>query len=345
MPKPPRRTPPRTRKTNAVVERVAGPPIVARPADPRQAGLFDLPLPGWMRPCLLTLVDKPPAGPQWVHEIKWDGYRVSVYVEAGKVTIRTRNGHDWTRRFPAIALAAAALKVRSAVLDGEAVILDDRGRSSFAELQADLDKHGSDRAVLYAFDLLFLDGEALWTEPLYVRRLRLASIVPARSAILLSEDYTGDGAELFRIACEQELEGIVSKRLDKPYRGGRSRSWLKTKCVFGGEFVIIGYQPGAGARHGIVGALHVATFDGHVLRYAGAVGTGFSEAVATMLREKLDAISTPRCAIAGLRVKGAVWVAPDLRAKIAYRGVTTAGELRHASFKGLVEGGAITTRE
>ena len=158
MPKPPRRTPPRTRKTNAVVERVAGPPIVARPADPRQAGLFDLPLPGWMRPCLLTLVDKPPAGPQWVHEIKWDGYRVSVYVEAGKVTIRTRNGHDWTRRFPAIALAAAALKVRSAVLDGEAVILDDRGRSSFAELQADLDKHGSDRAVLYAFDLLFLDG-------------------------------------------------------------------------------------------------------------------------------------------------------------------------------------------
>ena len=177
------------------------------------------------------------------------------------------------------------------MLDGEAVILDDRGRSSFAELQADLDKHGSERAVFYAFDLLFLDGEALWTEPLYVRRLRLASIVPARSAILLSEDYTGDGAELFRIACEQELEGIVSKRLDKPYRGGRSRSWLKTICVLGGEFVIIGYQAGSGARRGIVGALHVATFDGHLLRYAGAVGTGFSEAVAAMLREKLDAIA------------------------------------------------------
>ena len=148
------------------------------------------------------------------------------------------------------------------MLDGEAVILDDRGRSSFAELQADLDKHGSERAVLYAFDLLFLDGEALWTEPLYVRRLSLASIIPARSGILLSEDFVGDGADLFRIACEQELEGIVSKRLDKPYRGGRTRSWLKTKCVTSGEIVIIGYQPGSGARRATVGALHVATFDG-----------------------------------------------------------------------------------
>ncbi len=338
MAKPPRPPKPKLRKTDAApAGQVVSAPLVAKAADPRQAGLFDLPLPGWMRPCLPTLVDKPPSGPQWVHEIKWDGYRVSVYVEAGKVTIRTRNGHDWTKRFPAIARAAAALKVRSAVLDGEAVILDDRGRSSFAELQADLDRHGSERAVLYAFDLLFLDGEALWTEPLYVRRLSLASIIPTRSGILLSEDYTGDGAELFRIACEQELEGIVSKRLDKPYRGGRGRSWLKTKCVLSDAFVIIGYQPGSGVRRATVGALHVATFDGHMLRYAGAVGTGFSEAVAAMLREKLDAIAAARCAIAGLKVKGAVWVAPDLRAEIAYRGVTTAGELRHASFKGLTE--------
>ena len=160
-----------------------------------------------------------------------------------------------------------------------------------------------------------LDGEALWTEPLYVRRLSLASIIPPRSGILLSEDYTGDGAELFRIACEQELEGIVSKRLDKPYRGGRSRSWLKTKCVLSDAFVIIGHQPSSGARRTTIGALHVATFDGQVLRYAGAVGTGCSEAVAAMLREKLDEIAASRCAVAGLKVKGAVWVAPDLRAR------------------------------
>ena len=154
------------------------------------------------------------------HEIRWDGYRVSAYVEAGRVTIRTRNGHDWTKRFPAIAQTVAALKVRSAVLDGEAVILDERGRSNFAELQADFDKHGSERAMLYAFDLLFLDGEPLWSKPLYEHRLILASIVPARSAVLLSEDFAGDGADLFRIACEQGLEGIVSKRLDKHIEAG-----------------------------------------------------------------------------------------------------------------------------
>ena len=338
MPKPPRIPKPKLRRRDAdALDRAAGPAIVAAPSDPRQPGLFDLPLPGWMRPCLPTLVDKPPSGPQWVHEIKWDGYRVSVYVDAGKVTIRTRNGHDWTKRFPAIARAAAALKLRSAVLDGEAVILDERGRSSFAELQADLDRHGSERAVLYAFDLLFLDGEPLWTKPLYERRLILASIVSTRSAILLSEDYIGDGADLFRLACEQELEGIVSKRLDKPYRGGRSRTWLKTKCVLDGEFVIIGYQPGSGARQATLGALHVASFDGHALRYVGAVGTGFSEAVAAILRQKLDAIAATGCAVPGLKVKGAVWVAPDFRAAVAYRAVTTAGELRHASFKGLAD--------
>ena len=166
MSKPPRPAPSRTRKTNTSREARTDRAIVAKPADPRQAGLFDEPLPKWIKPCLPTLVDKPPVGPQWVHEIKWDGYRVSAYVADGRATIRTRNGHDWTARFPAIARAAAALKVRSAVIDGEAVILDERGRSSFAELQADLDRHGSERAVLYAFDLLFLDGEALWKKPL-----------------------------------------------------------------------------------------------------------------------------------------------------------------------------------
>ena len=223
------------------------------------------------------------------------------------------------------------------MIDGEAVILDERGRSSFAELQADLDRHGSERAVLYAFDLLFLDGEALWKKPLEERRLALGSIIPARSAILLSEDHGGPGAELFRIACEHELEGIVSKRLDRVYHSGRSRDWLKTKCVQADTFVIIGYQPGSGAVRTPLANIKVATFDGKRLRYAGAVGTGFSEVVAAALRVRLDRISTPRCPIAGLRVGGAVWVSPDLRAEIAYRGLTTAGELRHASFKGLVE--------
>ena len=304
-------------------------PIRARPA------CLDEPLPKWIRPCLPTLVDKPPVGPQWVHEIKWDGYRVSAYVADGKATIRTRNGHDWTARFPAIARAAAALKVRSAVIDGEAVILDDRGRSSFAELQADLDLHGSDRAVLYAFDLLFLDGEDLRKKPLEERRLALGGMIPKRSAILMSEEFGGAGADLFKIACENELEGIVSKRLDRAYRSSRSRDWLKTKCVLSDAFVIIGYQPGTGAVRTPIANIKIARFDGERLRYAGAVGTGFSEAVAAALRQRLDRIKASGCAVRGLKVGGAVWVSPDLRARVAYRGETTSGELRHASFKGL----------
>ena len=337
MPKPPRRPTAKTRKIDVAPEQIADRAIVAKPIDPHQAGLFDAPLPGWIKPCLPTLVETPPVGPQWVHEIKWDGYRVSAYVADGKVTIRTRNGHDWTKRFPSIAAAAARLKVRSAVIDGEAVILDDQGRSSFAELQADLDKHGSDRAVLYAFDLLFLDGEDLRGKTLEERRLALALIIPKRDAILMSEEHAGSGADLFRIAREHELEGIVSKRLDLPYRSGRRRDWLKTKCVQSDTFVIIGFQPGSGAVRTPLSNIKVARFDGQRLHYAGAVGTGFSEVVADGLRAKLDDLRAARCAIPGLKVSGAVWVAPDLKAEIAYRGVTATSELRHASFKGLAE--------
>ena len=337
MPKPPRKIAPRARKTDVVDEQVAGRAIVAKPVDPRQAFLFDKPLPGWIKPCLPTLVRKPPEGPHWIHEIKWDGYRVSASVIDGAVLIRTRNGHDWTARFPTIAIGLTKLLVRSAVLDGEAVILDGRGRSSFAELQADLDRHGSRRAVLYAFDLLFLNGEDLRAKPLEDRRDALGGIIPAGGAILMSEEFAGAGADLFKIACEHELEGIVSKRLDKPYRSGRRTEWLKTKCVQSDTFVIIGYQPGSGAVRTPIANLKIATFDGARLRYAGAVGTGFSESVAKALRDRLDRIATPKCPVAGLKGKGAVWVSPDLQAEIAYRGLTTAGELRHASFKELVD--------
>ena len=217
------------------------------------------------------------------------------------------------------------------------MILDEKRRSSFAELQTDLDKHGSERAELYAFDLLFLDGEVLWKPPLEDRRQALAGIIPARSAILISEEYAGAGADLFRTACEHELEGIVSKRIDKPYRSGRRTEWLKTKCVQADEFVIIGYQPGGGAVRTPLPNIKVASFDGQRLRYVGAVGTGFSDDVAAALRARLDRIRAPRCAVPGLKVAGAVWCTPNLRARIAYRGLTTAGELRHASFKGLEE--------
>ncbi|WP_158808517.1 non-homologous end-joining DNA ligase [Beijerinckia sp. L45] len=338
MPKPPRRPSPQTKKSNDVaVERIAGRALVGKMIDPRQSGLFDRPLPKWIKPCLPTLVDRPPVGDDWIHEIKWDGYRVSAYVADGKVTIRTRNGHDWTSRFPNIAAALLKLNVRSAVIDGEAVVLDDMGRSNFSELQADLTRHGSEAAVMYAFDLLFLDGEDLRTKPLGDRREALGFLMRPSSAVMLSDEYTGSGADLFRVACEHELEGIVSKRIDAPYRSGRSKTWLKTKSILTEAFVVVGYQPTSGAVRGALANLKLARLDGGRLVSVGNVGTGFSDRVATMLRAKLDAIVMPKCAVPGLKTKGAVWVRPDLQAEIAYRGTTAAGELRHASFKGLVD--------
>lgn len=191
--------------------------------------------------------------------------------------------------------------------------------------------------MLYAFDLVFLDGEDLRARPLEERRLALGGIVPSGGAVVMSEEFAGAGADLFRIACQHELEGIVSKRLDKPYRSGRRDEWLKTKCVQSEEFVIVGYQPTSGAVRGALANIKVATFDGARLRYVGAVGTGFSDAVAKALRERFDAIVTVKCPVPGLKGNGAVWLSPDLRAEIAYRGLTSAGELRHASFKGLTE--------
>ena len=158
--------------------------------------------------------------------------------------------------------------------------------------------------MLYAFDLLFLDGEPLWKKPLGERRLALGSLIPKRSAILLSEDHSGPGADLFLIACEHEFEGIVSKRLDKPNRSGRRAEWLKTKCVQSDTFVIIGFQPGSGAVRTPLANIKVATFDGTRLRYAGAVGTGFSEAVASALRARLDRLVVSRCILPGSRLGG-----------------------------------------
>ncbi len=334
LPRHPRRS---LKKTDDRPERVSSLAIVPKPSERRRCRLLDAPQPAWIKPCLPTLVDAPPVGAEWVHEIKWDGYRVSAYIQDGQATIRTRNGHDWTTRFPAIVAGLSALKVRSAVIDGEAVVLDERGRSNFAALQADLERHAAKRAVLYAFDLIILDGEDLRTKPLEQRRLALATLIPKRSAVLMSDEYAGVGADLFRLACEHDLEGVVSKRRDAPYRSGRRGEWLKTKCVQSDTFVIIGYQPGSGTVRVPIANLKLATLDCALLRYAGAVGTGFSAMVAETLRSKLDRMRASRCAVPSLKVRGAVWVAPELRAEVAYRGLTATGELRQASFKGLVE--------
>ena len=336
MPKPRRALLPRTPK----VEGVAGP--AAMPADARRPDLFDQPLPPWIKPCLPTLVDAPPVGPGWVHEIKWDGYRVSAYLDDGEVVIRTRNGHDWTRSFPAIAASVAALPLHSAVIDGEAVVLDDTGRSSFSVLQAALgtgDRDGrrrpASRAVLYAFDLLFLDGHDLRGWSLADRLAALDTIGgPHSPAVLLNEGYGGCGADLFASARDHGLEGIVSKRRDAPYRSGRRGEWLKTKCVRDGTFVVIGYQPSV-ALPSALGAVHVAEEARGALRYVGAVGSGFSRRAAVDLQRRLDALGKPTPPVMELRIEGARWSRPTLRVDVTFRATTAEGFLRHASFKGV----------
>ena len=208
--------------------------VVDRVPDPRQRALFDLPLPGWIEPCLATLVSKAPTGPQWVHEIKWDGYRLSAYIKDGEVTLRTRRGHNWTDRFPAIAEALAGLSIYSAVLDGEAVVLDEQGRSDFGALQAVLGKAGRGTAdPRCSMPSIFSSSTAT-----------TCAIGSSKGAAMLgdgagphepdhhaSEEIDGDGATIFRHACNHGLERIVSTRSDAPYRSGRRNEWRKTKCV------------------------------------------------------------------------------------------------------------------
>jgi bifunctional non-homologous end joining protein LigD len=290
--------------------------------------------PSWIEPCIPTLVEKPPTGQNWRHEAKWDGYRISIVINGGAVKVRTRKGLDWTDKFRAIAESAAKLKCQNAILDGEAVVLDAEERPDFSALQASLSEGRSD-IFAYVFDLLFLDGRDLRASPLGDRRRALEKLVgKSKGAILLSEQVEADGAAFFEAARAHGLEGIVSKRNDAPYRSGRRHEWLKVKSVHAEEFVIVGYVPG---DHGRIAHLMLATVEDGELRHVGAVGTGWSDAEGVALKKQLDVLAIREAAVAGVKARGVVWTAPELRAKVAYRGITSGGGLRQASFKGLQE--------
>jgi bifunctional non-homologous end joining protein LigD len=183
--------------------------------------------PGLIEPCIPTLASRPPTGPQWVHEIKHDGYRLIARKQAGRVRLFTRRGYDWTDRYPLITKAVAALRASTATIDGEAVCYDANGLSVFADLHS---REHDDRVVLYAFDLLELDGEDFRPQPLHARKARLeALLAKAPAGIQYNEHVEGDGQVVFEHACKLGLEGIVSKHRDHPYRSGRSKTWLKVK--------------------------------------------------------------------------------------------------------------------
>lgn len=315
--------------------------VVTGVAAPRkkEADLFADPMPDRVEPCLALLASRPPEGPDWAYEVKWDGYRLAVHLKDGKVRVLTRGGHDWTHRFPAIAGDMLRLDATSAILDGEAVVLDERGASDFNALQRALGGRGgkttATHAMLYAFDLLYLDGHDLRKMDLDERRHMLADILPANGSILMSEEVDANGAAFLKLACEMGLEGIIAKKRNAPYRSGRGGDWLKIKCVQSETFAIVGYEPSPAALGGI-GRLLLAGRRGDKLSYVGGVGTGFTTRSATELRRRLEGLKRPSAPVA-LKRKGVVWVQPALAAEIAFRGWTNDSKLRHASYKGLRE--------
>ncbi len=294
-------------------------------------------------PQLATPVTKPPEGPDWLFEPKLDGYRVLARYDDGEVSVLTRRGNDWTSEFRNIAEAVRSLSCTAALIDGEAVVYDSRGVTSFQRLQNAL-KGDSSQIVLVAFDLLHLDGWDLTRSPLLERKALLERLLDgAPAAIKYGEHVTEDGAKFFGAACKLGLEGVVAKRASDPYRAGeRTRSWLKIKCLKREEFVVVGFTDPGGSRTAF-GALLVATRDeaGGPLRYAGKVGTGFDERTLESLFKRLQPLErkTPPVERASARgvARGGHWVEPKLVAEIAYTEWTGDGRLRHPIFVGLRE--------
>lgn len=298
-------------------------------------------LPRFVEPQLATLVAEPPKGDEWLHEQKFDGYRILCRIERGEVGLWSRNGKEWTARFPEIASAAAALPVQAALLDGEVAVLLSDGTTSFAALQNATSEGSGGEIVYFVFDVLHRDGYDLRGAALEARKRELQSLLSAAEGTPLrySDHVVGNGEEFFRHACRLSLEGIVSKKRAAAYESGRSRSWLKVKCVQAQEFVIGGFSEPQGRRKGI-GALLIGVHDqGGKLRYAGKVGTGFTDERAQELRARLEQIEVEACPFesrprAG---RGVHWVKPELVAEIEFTEWTKDARLRHPSFKGLRE--------
>jgi bifunctional non-homologous end joining protein LigD len=300
-------------------------------------------MPAFVEPCLATLVDEAPASDNWVHEIKFDGYRLQAHIKDGDVQLLTRSGQDWTHRFGSLAKTLRALNLNTSILDGEVVIEDDKGVSSFVMLVDALKAGQSKRMVYFAFDLLYLDGVSATGATLLDRKslLQMALKGAAKTGqIRYCVHFEVDGTAMLREACRHGLEGIISKRKDRPYRSGRRDDWLKTKCILTDEFVVAGYLDST-AQPKAVGALVLGYYDHGRLIYAGRVGTGFNRHSANDVWKQLQNLRTEDSLFSGSlepsQRQGVSWVKPQLVTQIEYRAWTSDRLLRHASFKGLRE--------
>jgi bifunctional non-homologous end joining protein LigD len=293
--------------------------------------------PPFREPQKATLVDSVPAGSSWIHEMKFDGYRCLLALGGGRAKVYTRSGLDWSDKFPEIAEAAATLEVGSALLDGEIVKLDDTGNTNFSALQQAISEGGRGLA-LFLFDALEIDGEDLAPLANIERKARLASLLGdgVPPFIFYADHIVGAGEKLFDAMCQAGQEGIISKRADAPYRSTRTKAWLKVKCTRRQEFVIVGWSP-SDKKGRSLRALLLAVNEGGKLRYAGKVGTGFSQSTLHDLITQLRRIEIGKAPLAVPRAeaRGAHWVKPQLVAEVAFAEFTSEGVVRHASFLGL----------
>jgi DNA ligase D-like protein (predicted ligase) len=285
----------------------------------------------FIEPQLATSVDEPPEGQHWIHEVKHDGYRCQVLLEHGQVRVLTRNGYDWTDRYPSIARAALSLPCESAIIDGEAIVQNGNGASDFDSLNSAM-RWRPERLILYAFDLMHLDGADIRREPLSLRRTVLKALIGTddESRIQFSEAFQGDSAAFFKACADNGLEGIVSKQAIAPYRSGRTKTWLKTKCFTESTFVVIGTD-----RDRKTGALRalLAHPDSDGLNYAGAAFLALTDDARTEFLFQVERLTTSWAAFKTSRLNDVKWCQPKLTVRVKH--LAGSKTLRHATVRSI----------